>query len=68
MTNRVTILKDKFNSSLGLTFKELLPSSAIEQAICELKIKYKKRLFDPYIVIPGFRTQRVSLINTLLDK
>ncbi len=50
MTNRVTILKDKFSQSLGLPFKELLPESVIVQALAELKIKYYKRLFDPVVV------------------
>ncbi|MEA5596867.1 IS4 family transposase [Rivularia sp. UHCC 0363] len=57
MTLRVKILKDKFNQSLGLPFKELLPSSIIEQAIEELKIKYKKRLFDPFITLWAFLSQ-----------
>ena len=57
MTNRVTILKDKFNQSLGLPFKELLPYSAIEQALWELKIKYKKRLFDPIVTLWAFLSQ-----------
>ncbi|MEM6404264.1 MAG: IS4 family transposase [Cyanobacteria bacterium P01_D01_bin.116] len=57
MTLRVQILKDKFNQCLGLPFKELLPSSVIEQAIGELKIKYKKRLFDPLITLWGFLSQ-----------
>ena len=46
VTLRVQILKDKFGQSLGLPFKELLPSPVIEQALAELNIKYKKRLFD----------------------
>ncbi|RCJ32609.1 hypothetical protein A6769_27435 [Nostoc punctiforme NIES-2108] len=50
MTLRVEILKDKFNQSLGLPFKELLPASVIEQAMEELKIRYYQRLFDPIIL------------------
>ncbi|QFS50601.1 hypothetical protein GXM_08095 [Nostoc sphaeroides CCNUC1] len=57
MTLRVQILKDKFSQSLGLPFKELLPESAIQQAISELKIKYKKRLFDPLITLWAFLSQ-----------
>ncbi|MDJ0696272.1 IS4 family transposase [Mastigocoleus sp. MO_188.B34] len=57
MTLRVQILKNKFNQSLGLPFKELLPSSAIEQALEELKIKYKKRLFDPFVTLWAFLSQ-----------
>jgi hypothetical protein len=36
---------------LGLPFKDLLPTSAIEQALAELKIKYKQRLFDPIVTL-----------------
>ena len=57
MTNRVTILKDKFNQSLGLPFKELLPESVIGQALWELKIKYKRRLFDPFVTLWAFLSQ-----------
>ncbi|WP_211176485.1 transposase domain-containing protein [Brasilonema sp. UFV-L1] len=64
MTNRVTILKDKFNQSLGLPFKELLPSSAIEQALSELKIKYKKRLFDPIVTLWAFLSQVLDTDKT----
>ena len=57
MTLQVQILKDKFNQSLGLPFKELLPESVIEQTIRELKIKYKKRLFDPFVTLWVFLSQ-----------
>ncbi|BAY29041.1 hypothetical protein NIES2107_08820 [Nostoc carneum NIES-2107] len=57
MTLRVQILKDKFNQSLGLPFQELLPYSAIEKALWELKIKYKKRLFDPIVTLWAFLSQ-----------
>jgi hypothetical protein len=53
----VTILKDKFNQSLGLPFKELLPEPVIGQALWELKIKYKKRLFDPFVTLWAFLSQ-----------
>lgn len=57
MTLRVQILKDKFSQSLGLPFKELLPESAIKLAMSELKIKYKKRLFDPFVTLWAFLSQ-----------
>jgi len=57
VTLRVQILKDKFSQSLGLPFKELLPESVIRLAISELKIKYKKRLFDPVITLWAFLSQ-----------
>ena len=57
VTNRVKILKDKFSTSWGLPFKELLPDSVIEQAIDELKIKYRRRLFDPIVTLWAFLSQ-----------
>ncbi|MBW4641115.1 MAG: hypothetical protein KME05_23455 [Gloeocapsa sp. UFS-A4-WI-NPMV-4B04] len=51
MTNRVKILKKKFSQSLGLPFSNLLPESVIEQALGELKIKYRRRLFDPFVTL-----------------
>ncbi len=64
MTLRVQILKDKFNQSLGLPFKELLPESAIKLAISELKIKYKKRLFDPFVTLWAFLSQVLDTDKT----
>ena len=64
MTLRVQILKNKFSQSLGLPFKELLPESVIKQAISELKIKYKKRLFDPLITLWAFLSQVLDTDKT----
>ena len=64
MTNRVTILKDKFNQSLGLPFRELLPSSVIVQALTELKIKYYRRLFDPVVTLWTFLSQVLDTDKT----
>ncbi len=57
MTLRVEILKQKFSRSLGLPFKELLPSEVIEQALRELKIRYYRRLFDPIVTLWAFLSQ-----------
>ena len=57
MPNRVKILKEKFVESLGLPFQDLLPESAIQQAIDELKIKYRCRLFDPFVTLWAFLSQ-----------
>ncbi|WP_211176168.1 hypothetical protein [Brasilonema sp. UFV-L1] len=54
MTLRVQILKDKFNQS----------QSVIRQAISELKIKYKKRLFDPFITLWAFLSQVLDTEKT----
>jgi hypothetical protein len=64
VTNRVTILKDKFNQSLGLPFRELLPSSVIVQALTELKIKYYRRLFDPVVTLWTFLSQVLDTDKT----
>ncbi|MFW9259235.1 IS4 family transposase [Nostoc sp. CALU 546] len=64
MTLRVQILKDKFSQSLGLPFKELLPEPVIRLAISELKIKYKKRLFDPLITLWAFLSQVLDTDKT----
>ncbi len=64
MTLRVQILKDKFSQGLGLPFKELLPESAIKLAISELKIKYKKRLFDPFVTLWAFLSQVLDTDKT----
>jgi Insertion element 4 transposase N-terminal len=60
VTLRIQIIKDKFSQSLGLPFKELLPESAMKQAIAELKIKYKKRLFDPFVTLWAFLSQVID--------
>ncbi len=57
VTNSVKILKQKFSQSWGLPFRELLPESVIEQAIDEMKIKYRRRLFDPFVTIWVFLSQ-----------
>lgn len=64
MTLRVQILKNKFNQSLGLPFKALLPSSVIEQALLELKIRYKRRLFDPIVTLWAFLSQVLDTDKT----
>lgn len=55
--NRVQVLKTKFTQSLGLPFPELLPESEIQQVIDEIKIKYRRRLFDPFVTLWVFLSQ-----------
>jgi len=64
VTRRVQILKDKFSQSLGLPFQELLPSSVIGQALKELKIRYKQRLFDPIVTLWAFLSQVLDTDKT----
>lgn len=51
------ILKEKFSQSLGLPFEELLPESIIERVIHELNIRYRRRLFDPFVTLWAFLSQ-----------
>lgn len=57
MSKRVQILKNKFNNSIGLPFKELLPEASIAETIDELKIKYRSRIFDPIVTLWAFLSQ-----------
>lgn len=55
--NRVEILKHKFTQSLGLPFRDLLSEATIQQVIDELQIKYRRRLFDPFVTLWAFLSQ-----------
>ncbi len=43
-----------------MPFKELLSESAINIALSELKIRYKKRLFDPIVTLWAFLSQVIE--------
>jgi hypothetical protein len=55
--NRVQILKHKFTSSVGLPFRDLLPEATIQEALNSLEIKYRRRLFDPFVTLWAFLSQ-----------
>ncbi len=57
LPSRVQILKQKFTQSLGLPFRELLPESTITEALSAEKIKYRRRLFDPFVTLWAFLSQ-----------
>ena len=44
-----------------MPFRELLPETVIEQAIDELKIKYRRRLFDPFVTLWVFLSQVLDI-------
>jgi hypothetical protein len=52
---------------LGLPVKELLQSSVIRQALNELKIRYKQRLFDPIVTLWAFLSQVLDPDKTCLN-
>ena len=55
--NRVQILKEKFTNSIGLPFRDLLPEATIQEALNILEIKYRRRLFDPFVTLWAFLSQ-----------
>jgi hypothetical protein len=55
--NRVQILKEKFTNSVGLPFRDLLPEATIQEALNNLEIKYRRRLFDPFVTVWVFLSQ-----------
>jgi hypothetical protein len=57
LPNRVEILKQKFTQSLGLPFRDLLLESTIREALEAEKIKYRQRLFDPFVTLWAFLSQ-----------
>lgn len=57
LPSRVQILKQKFTQSIGLPFQDLLPESTIKEALAAEKIKYRRRLFDPFVTLWTFLSQ-----------
>lgn len=57
LPNREQILKQKFTQSLGLPFPDLLPESTIRDALKAEKIKYRHRLFSPFVTLWAFLSQ-----------
>ena len=62
--NRVKILKQKFTQSLGLPFRDLLPESTIFEALEAERIKYRQRLFDPFVTLWAFLSQVLDTDKT----
>jgi hypothetical protein len=51
--SRVQVLVDKYSSSMGLPFQQLLPESFLNDAINEENIKYRHRIFSPIVTRAG---------------
>ncbi len=62
--SRVQVLVDKFTSSLGLPFQQLLPESFLADAIESEKIKYRQRIFSPIVTIWAFLSQVLDTDKT----
>jgi len=57
LPNRVQILKQKFTQSWGLPFRDLLSEAMITEALKAEEIKYRRRLFDPFVTLWTFLSQ-----------
>jgi len=57
LPNRVEVLKQKFTQSWGLPFRDLLSETTIHEALAAEKIKYRRRLFDPFGTLWTFLSQ-----------
>lgn len=64
LPNRVKILKQKFTQSLGLPFRDLLLESTIREALEAEKVKYRQRLFDPFVTLWTFLSQVLDTDKT----
>jgi len=62
--NRVQMLKQKFTQSLGLPFQDLLPESLIREALRAENMKYRCRLFDPFVTLWTFLSQVLAQDKT----
>ncbi len=62
--SRVQVLVDKYSSSLGLPFQQLLPESFIADVLDEEKIKYRQRIFSPIVTIWAFLSQILDTDKT----
>ena len=62
--SRVQVLVDKYSSSIGLPFQQLLPESFIADVLDEEKIKYRHRIFSPIVTIWAFLSQVLDTDKT----
>jgi hypothetical protein len=58
--SQVPILLDQFNSSLGLPFQKWLPETLLEEILAEEGIKYRNRVFSPFVTLWAFLSQVID--------
>ena len=51
MPNRVEILKQKYQNSLGLPFAQVLSEREIRQVLDEQNVSYRQVLYTPIVVL-----------------
>ncbi len=57
LPSSIQILKKKFTQSWGLPNRSLLSESIIAEALKAEEIKYRHRLFDPFVTLWTFLSQ-----------
>lgn len=57
MSNRASILKQKFLQSTGLPFREVLPESVIEKELKAEGVKYYNSIYNPVVTLWAFLSQ-----------
>jgi len=56
-TSFASLLREKFQNSMGLPFAAVLPESELEKTLKEEGISYRKRLFCPIVTLWGWLSQ-----------
>lgn len=57
MPNSAAILRQKFANSFGLPFQTLLPESVIAEVLAAEGVKYRNRIFSPFVTLWAFLSQ-----------
>lgn len=58
--SQVPTLLNQFNSSLGLPFQKWLPETLLEEILAEEGIKYRNRIFSPFVTLWAFLSQVID--------
>ena len=57
MANRAEILKQRFQTSIGLPFEQVLPEAVVQQVLQEQGVKYRQVLYTPIVVLWAWLSQ-----------
>ncbi len=65
MTNRAAILKQKFQTSIGLPFEQVLPQAVVQQVLQEQGVNYRQVLYTPLVVLWAWLSQVLDADKSL---
>ncbi len=65
MTNRAELLKQKFQTSIGLPFEQVLPEPVVQQVLQEQGVKYRETLYTPIVVLWAWLSQVLDADKSL---